>query len=58
MGCAEQGFYIKKSTVKLHPEILGGGQEFGLRSGTENTAGIVALAKAMRLSLEDFEKKK
>ncbi|EIA18829.1 iron-sulfur cofactor synthesis protein nifS, partial [Listeria fleischmannii subsp. coloradonensis] len=56
-GLRGTGILYKKSTVKLHPEILGGGQEFGLRSGTENTAGIVALAKAMRLSLEDFEKK-
>lgn len=56
-GLRGTGILYKKRTVKLHPEILGGGQEFGLRSGTENTAGIVALAKAMRLSLEDFEKK-
>ncbi len=32
--------------VKLAPRVAGGGQEGGLRSGTENTAGIVAFAAA------------
>ncbi|MBC1761618.1 cysteine desulfurase [Listeria welshimeri] len=47
------GVLFKKKNVHLHPEILGGGQEMGYRSGTENLAGGVALAKALRLALEN-----
>ena len=38
----------KKYTVE--PLMLGGGQERGLRSGTENVAGIVGLATAFQIS--------
>jgi len=34
--------YIKKGT-RIQPVIQGGGQERGLRSGTENTPGIVGM---------------
>lgn len=36
--------------VRLTPQIVGGGQERGLRSGTENVAGVVGFAKAMELA--------
>ncbi len=36
--------------VKLQPQIDGGGQEKGLRSGTENVAGILALGLAAKLA--------
>jgi cysteine desulfurase len=43
--------YIKKELkTKLQPLLNGGGQESGLRSGTENVAGIVALGKACELA--------
>jgi cysteine desulfurase len=52
--CGPKGvgaLYIRKGT-KLESIIQGGGHERGLRSGTENIAGIVGLAKAAELSSE------
>lgn len=46
--------YLRKGT-KIHAEITGGGQEKELRSGTENIAGIVGMAKALELSVRDME---
>lgn len=47
--------YIRRGT-KISPRILGGGQEDGRRSGTENTAGIVGFAKAFEIATEEREK--
>ena len=41
--------YIKDG-VKINPIILGGGQEFGLRSGTENVASIVGFGQACEIA--------
>ncbi len=41
--------YFRKGTPLL-PIITGGGQEFGLRSGTQNIPYIVGLAEALRLA--------
>jgi len=46
--------YVKKG-VKLTPLVHGGGQEFGLRSGTENTAGIVGFGAAAELARRRLE---
>lgn len=47
--------YIK-SGISIDPVILGGGQENGLRSGTENVANIVGFGKACELSQKNLEK--
>ncbi len=41
--------YIRKG-IDIEPIILGGGQEHGLRSGTENVANIVGFGKACELA--------
>lgn len=46
------GFIYWRTGRKLAPLMTGGGQEENQRSGTENVAGIVAMAKALRLSVE------
>ncbi|MGX4644916.1 cysteine desulfurase family protein [Holzapfeliella sp. JNUCC 80] len=50
------GFLYKKANRQLQPLLSGGGQEQNLRSGTENTPGIVASAKALRLAIETQKK--
>lgn len=47
------GFVYVKSGRKLTPLVAGGGQERTMRSGTENTPGDVALARAIRLVKEN-----
>ena len=41
--------YVRAGT-ELEPLVLGGGQESGMRSGTENVAGIVGFGEACRLA--------
>ncbi|MDZ5712482.1 cysteine desulfurase family protein [Jeotgalibacillus haloalkalitolerans] len=55
-GLKGSGLLAVKKGLELVPEIAGGGQQEGVRSGTVNTAGAVALAKAMRLASEQQEK--
>ena len=51
------GILYKKRGRMLMPLCEGGGQEKGLRSGTENLAAIAAMAKAVRLLLTDEKEK-
>ena len=46
--------YVREG-VSLEPIIYGGGQERGLRSGTQNVAGIAGLGTAARLAREEIE---
>jgi cysteine desulfurase len=50
------GVLIVKDGVRITPWLHGGGQEFGLRSSTENIAGIVGFVKAVELCVDEFEK--
>jgi cysteine desulfurase len=49
-GPKQSGVLFVKAGVQLEPIIFGGGQERGLRSGTENLAGAVGLATALELA--------
>ncbi|MBB6448146.1 cysteine desulfurase [Geomicrobium halophilum] len=57
-GLKGTGMLYVREGVQLDPLIHGGGQEQNLRSGTENLPGIVALAKAFRLSNQNYSKAK
>ncbi len=48
-GPKQTGFLFVKTGTVLTPQTLGGGQERGYRSGTENVAGIIGLAKAIEV---------
>lgn len=54
-GLKGQGLLILKNLHQIYPIIQGGGQEFGLRSGTVNVPSDVALAKAIRLAEDQRE---
>ncbi len=46
--------YLRRGTPLL-PQMQGGGQERGIRSGTENVPGMVGMAEALRLAHEEME---
>lgn len=49
------GFLYIKDGTKIHPIIYGGGQQKGMRSGTENVPGIAGLAMASEMIYRDLE---
>ena len=51
------GFLYIKDKTKTNPYIYGGGQQKGMRSGTENVPGIAGLGKAVELIYQNHEEK-
>lgn len=54
-GPPRAGLLYVKTGTKLQPLTHGGGQESGLRSGTENVAGVVGFAKALTYARQEKE---
>lgn len=46
------GILFVKAGLKLSPQLLGGGQQRNLRSGTENPAGIIGFASALKIAAQ------
>ena len=51
------GFLYIDEHVKIRPIIYGGGQQRGMRAGTENVPGIVGMGVAAREAYDHFEEK-
>ncbi len=51
------GFVYIRNENMIKPIFLGGGQERGLRSGTENIYGIVGMAKAFELAMKEMSER-
>ena len=49
------GFLYINSKAKVQPLILGGGQQNGMRSGTDNVPGIAGLAKSAEIVYKHFD---
>ena len=55
-GPASTGILVLAEGVGLHPRVFGGGQEGGLRPGTEDVAGAVGFALALDISVREIER--
>ena len=51
------GFLYRKEKTKLKPILFGGGQQYGLRSGTHNVPGIAGIGEAAAEAYENLEQK-
>ncbi|MDU1043748.1 MULTISPECIES: cysteine desulfurase family protein [Peptoniphilus] len=56
-GPKGMGALYKKRDLNIESLVIGGGQEKGLRSGTENVPGILGFGKACELTNRDLEKR-
>ncbi len=54
-GPKQSGVLYVRTGVRLSPQLLGGGQEFGYRSGTENVAFAVGFAAALERAQADHK---
>lgn len=52
-GPKQVGLLWASSRTTLQPVVVGGGQENGIRSGTENVSGVIGFARAMELAYEE-----
>ena len=50
------GFMYVKENNRIKPLLTGGGQEIGIRSGTENVPGIYGIGEAIRILNQDLER--
>ncbi len=57
-GLKGTGALYIRDGLKISTLLSGGSQELKVRSGTENVAGIVAMAKALRLTMDQYAEKK
>lgn len=55
-GVPGAAFLLAKDNVPLTPMIRGGGQERGMRAGTENVPAICAMAAALKWQTENMER--
>lgn len=51
------GFLYINEKARIQPQILGGGQQAGMRSGTDNVPGIAGMGVAAKLVYTDFDEK-
>lgn len=56
-GPKGSGFLYVKKGILIRPVIYGGGQQKGMRSGTENVPAIAGLGKAAEITFTDFDQK-
>lgn len=56
-GPKGSGALIVEKGLEIEPLLLGGGQERGLRAGTENVAAIIGFGKAAELAVAELEQR-
>ena len=52
-GLKGTGCLVSRTSVKVAPLLVGGGQELGLRAGTQDAVGAMAMALALRLAVAE-----
>ncbi|MBE8220777.1 MAG: cysteine desulfurase [Alphaproteobacteria bacterium] len=57
-GAMGVGALVMRKGLRVAPHIIGGGQELGLRAGTENVAGIVAFGVAFGVAAQQYPHQK
>jgi cysteine desulfurase len=54
-GPKGMGALYMRNGIRVKPQIIGGGQEKGLRSGTENIPGIIGMGKAAEITIQEMD---